>query len=123
MSVNLAKALESWGADMPAWVRLLATACDASSQRAAGAALGLSSSAISRIISRSYGAGYDEVERKVRAKWGNEDVLCPLYGAIRLASCIRNRRRKAPPQNHMQQLFAAHCPHCPVNTDRAEVRS
>lgn len=117
---NAERALAAWGPDLPRWVRLLATACDTSSQRAVGGRLGKSSAYISRLLSRSYAGSYAEAETLVRAAYGGEDVACPLWGPIPLPACIRNRRRKEPPRNHAHHLHAANCPTCPNNSDRPE---
>jgi DNA-binding transcriptional regulator YdaS (Cro superfamily) len=116
---NMQRAESAWGRDMPSWVRLLATACDAASQRAVADRLGRSSPYVSRLLNRNYAGSYEEAETIVRAAYGNEDVVCPLYGPIPLSSCIRNRRRKAAPRNQSHHQHAATCPSCPNNTDRA----
>lgn len=115
---NLQRAHAAWGPELPPYIRLLASACDASSQRRVADQLGKSSPYISRILSRSYAGSYDEAETLVRAAFGNEDVVCPLWGPIPLASCVRNRRRKAAPQNQAHLLHGATCPTCPNNSDR-----
>ena len=102
---------------MPAWVRLLASACDADSQRAVAEKLGKSGGYISRLINHSYAGNYEEAETLVRAHYGAEDVVCPIYGAIPLASCLRNRRRKATPRSQAHHQYRAICPTCPNNTD------
>lgn len=117
---NVDRARAAWGADMPAWVRLLASACDVTNQRQVGEQLGKSSAWVSRILNRSYGAGYEEPELLVRAKFGTEDVVCPIWGPIALSTCVRNRRRDEPPRNHAHHLLAATCPTCPNNSDRRE---
>lgn len=114
---NLARAAAAWGDDMPGWVRLLASACDTDNQRIVGDRLGKSSGYISRLINRSYAGSYPEAERIVRAAYGDEDVACPLFGPIPLASCLRARRRKGPPRNQLHHQYAATCPDCPINTD------
>lgn len=115
---NVSKATIAWGAQMPSWVRLLASACDQTNQRQVGGRLGRSSGYISRIINREYAGSYEEAETLVRAAYGNEDVVCPIWGEIPLSSCIRNRRRKGPARNQAHHLCAARCPSCPNNTDR-----
>jgi hypothetical protein len=117
---NVARAALAWGADMPAWVRLLASACDATNQRRVGDRLGRSSGYVSRVLSRNYAGSYDEAETLVRAAYGNEDVVCPIWGSIPLASCVRARRREGPPRNHAHHLHAEHCPTCPNNSDRRD---
>ncbi|HEX7820654.1 MAG TPA: helix-turn-helix transcriptional regulator [Sphingobium sp.] len=114
---NLARASSAWGTDMPRWVRLLASACDARSQRAVADRIGKSSGYISRLISNSYEGSYGEAETLVRAAFGNEDVVCPLYGPIPLSSCVRNRRRPGPARNQAHHLYASTCPTCANNSD------
>lgn len=118
LATNLVRAVGAWGSEMPGWVRLLASACDAGSQRLVGGRLGKSNGWVSRILNRNYAGSYAEAELLVRAAYGAEDVLCPLWGPIPLASCIRARRRSSPPRNQAHHLHAAHCPTCPNNSDR-----
>lgn len=115
---NLMRAQAAWGAEMPAWVRLLASACDTSSQRKVADEMGKSSGYISRIVNRNYAGSYEEAELLVRSRYSGEGVICPLWGEIPLASCIRNRRRDGPPRNQQHLAHAATCPTCPNNTDR-----
>jgi hypothetical protein len=117
---NVDRATAAWGHDMPAWVRLLASACDGANQRAVGDRLGKSSGYVSRILNRNYAGSYREAETLVRAAYGAEDVACPLWGPIPLSSCIRNRRREGPPRNQAHHLHAVHCPACPNNSDRRQ---
>ena len=117
---NVERARCAWGPDMPRWIGLLASACDAANQKAVAERIGKSGGYISRVLNRSYNGSYEEAETLVRAAYGAEDVICPIWGAIPLASCIRNRRRKALAQNQAQQLLARTCPRCPNNTDRRE---
>ncbi|MEA3017332.1 MAG: hypothetical protein QOI38_2054 [Sphingomonadales bacterium] len=119
-ATNLMRAHAAWGADMPPWVRLLASACDASNQKAVADRLGKSGGYISRVLNHNYAGSYEEAETLVRAAYGNEDVVCPLWGAIPLASCIRARRRKSPARNQAHHRHDATCPTCPNNTDRRE---
>lgn len=115
---NVERAQAAWGVDMPPHIRLLAGACDLTNQRQVGERLGKSSGWVSRIVNHNYAGSYDEAETIIRAAYGNEEVACPIWGAIPLSSCVRNRRRKAPPQNQSHRLHAATCPTCPNNTDR-----
>ena len=116
---NLETAIAAWGADMPDYIRLLATACDRTSQRLVAERLGKSNPYVSRIINRRYAGSYGEAETLIRAAYGADQVDCPLYGEIPLASCVHNRRRKPPFVNSMQHRFASTCPSCAFNTDGA----
>lgn len=120
MSLNLTnrdKAVIAWRPDAPAWVLLLAEHCDRTNQRAVADRLGKSSGYVSRLINRSYAGSYPEAEQLVRARFGAEDVMCPVFGTMPLKTCIRHRRR-ARPANWMQLRLAGACPDCPNNTDR-----
>lgn len=115
---NIERATAAWGDSMPAWVRLLAAAADATNQRKAGEKINRNASYVSRILNRDYAGSYEEAERLVRAAWGNEDVLCPIWNdSIPLASCMNNRRRKGAPKNTFEHLYTVNCPRCPNNTD------
>ena len=86
----------------------------------AGEKISRNASYVSRIINRDYAGSYEEAERLVRAAWGNEDVLCPVWNeSIPLASCMNNRRRKGAPKNTFEHLYDGACPNCPNNTDIA----
>lgn len=111
-------AAAAWGAP-PHWVCLLASACDSASQTAVAYKLGKSGPYVSRLIRNIYPGDLAEAERLVRAAFGNEDVLCPLWGPIPLSSCMRSRRTNGHPRNQVQRLHAAHCPDCPINTDNS----
>lgn len=117
-SANLDRAIAAWGTDLPQWIKLLAEACDRSNQREVADRLGKSAGYVSRILRRDYAGSYAEAETLVRAKFSADKVPCPLFGEIPLASCVKLRRRTAPPQNHMHHACARTCPDCPNNTDR-----
>jgi hypothetical protein len=116
---NMQRAIAAWGTELPRWVHLLASACDADNQRVVGDRIGKSSGYVSRLINNSYAGDMGEAERLVRAAYGQEDVVCPLWGLIPLQSCMRNRRRKGQPRNQAHRLFRNHCPTCPNNADRS----
>lgn len=120
---NIARATSAWGADLQQWVRLLASACDASNQRVVAERLGKSSAYVSRIVNRLYTGSYAEAEVLVRRYFGAEEVLCPIFGPIPEKSCILNRRRKGTPRNYYERQFASACPDCPNNPDAANGRA
>lgn len=118
-TTNMSGALVAWGAEPPRWVILLASACDADNQRVVGDRLGKTASYVSRLINNSYPGDMAEAEQLVRAAYGDEDVICPLWGPIPLESCMRSRRRQGQPRNHAHRLHRTHCPTCPNNADRS----
>lgn len=103
---------------MPEWVRLLAEACDKTNQKSVAEKIGKSGGYVSRLLNRNYAGNYEEAEKLVRAAFGNEEVVCPIWGAMPLANCLRARRRTGLPRNIIHQQHAAVCPTCPNNTDR-----
>ena len=117
---NVDRALTGWGSPLPDWVRLLAEACDRSSQGAVGERLGTNGPFVSKVLRRVYAGSYPKAEQLVRARLGAEVVDCPAWGRIPLASCRRIRLRKAPPANLTQRACAETCPTCPNNPDRKE---
>ena len=117
-AINLARAQGAWGDDMPEWVRILAKACDAATQREVGERLDRSGGYVSRVLSRTYAGSYEEAEQLVRSRLAADEVLCPIWNeAIPLRACIRNRRRKGSPRTQAHHAYARTCPHCPNNTD------
>lgn len=123
LSTNIARAQAAWGGELPAWVRLLASACDDKNQRAVAERIGKSGGYVSRIINRAYTGSYIEAEQLVRRVYGDEDVICPIFGPIPEKSCILNRRRKSSPRNYLERQFSCHCPDCPNNPDDANGRA
>lgn len=119
MSTAMSRALAAWS-PLPDWVKSLALAVDNASMRKVAEQIGKSPALVSRILTNSYGARTDEIERMVRARLLADTVDCPLFGPIPLDSCIRHRRMKGPPHNAVRRAFAATCPTCPNNTDRRE---
>ncbi|WP_343526928.1 hypothetical protein [Sphingomonas sp.] len=109
--------MAAWGVDAPAWVLVLADACDRTTQRMVAEQLGKSGGYVSRLINCSYAGSYPEAEQLVRATLTEEEVVCPLYGQMPLKTCIRNRRRERS-ENWLHAQFARTCPECPNNTDR-----
>lgn len=117
---NFTRAEAGWKKPLPEWVRLLAGACDQTSQREVAAKLGKSSGYVSRLINNTYTGDMAEAASLVRATYGSDTVDCPVAGPIPLAGCRSNRRRKAPAVNLVHRLWAKNCPTCPNNTDRSE---
>lgn len=115
---NVAKARAAWGPGIPAWVLMLATACDRSNQRAVAERLDKSSGYVSRLLSRKYTGDYAEASKLIAAAYSPDRVECPAFNvSIALRTCIRERRRKGPARDFRQRLYDAHCPDCPNNTD------
>lgn len=120
---NLAKAVQAWQPECPEWVRILAVACDRTSQRDVAERIGQSSPTVSKVIRRCYPGDYAEIERKVRAALTADRVLCPVTAAmIQLKTCLRNRRRwrHYPPRDWLHLAYDRACPNCRHNTDEED---
>lgn len=118
---NLERVTVAWGVDAPEWIRILASACDKTSQRAVSIQLDKSSGYVSRLISRTYAGSYDEARQQVTAILTPAEVVCPVFGlSIKLQFCIENRRRKGPVDDFVKRQWAENCPTCPNNTDTQE---
>ncbi len=121
---NVDKARAAWADGVPEWVRVLAEACDRTSQRVVSTLLGRSAGYVSRVINRSYTGSYEEAEQLVRSRLAADEVICPIWGEpIPFKACMGNRRRKAAPRTQMHHAYARTCPTCPSNRDIEEVRS
>ena len=119
-ATNLDKARAVWGVEPPRWIRLLADACDQSSQTIVAARLAKSSTWVSRIVNRSYAGSYSEAAEQVLARLGAETVPCPIWAAVSpipLISCIRFRRK--PLHSGPEAEWAKLCLTCPHNADLA----
>lgn len=118
----LEKARDAWGADMPAWVRVLAEECDRTSQNKAAIRLGRSSSLVSNVLSNKYGGEYagdlEAVEELVRGALMGETLICPVLGEIDKKACRdwRGRAGEFSARNtRAVQMFRA-CNRCPRHT-------
>lgn len=123
LPTNAERAAMVWGDPPPRWVRLLAEACDRSSQRAVGEKIGRTGAWISRVLLRRDGPDFAEAEQLVMARLAEARVDCPVAGDIPLTACVRNRRRRGLPASWLDRRFRHACPDCRRNTDRAEVRA
>lgn len=108
------RARGAWGPEIPDWVRVLAGACDASSQSKVARQLGYTAAVISEVIRHQYGAGYDRVADKVRGVLMAETVSCPYGGEIALTVCHRHQDRVAAGDTTHSMIVALRgvCPTC-----------
>lgn len=111
-----ARAHAAWGDALPAWVLALATACDATSQGKAAAAIGYSAATISLVISRKYSGDPARLEQAVRGAWMGDTVACPaLHQELPTNECVAWQRRKYDPSNHQTVRMFMACRSCPHN--------
>lgn len=112
---NLKRALASWGADLPDWVRVLAARCDAATQGEVGREIERSSAVVNQVLGRSYKGRIDLVEQIVRGRYMKATVHCPVLGEIPQNDCVANQKaaRKFRATNPVRvRLFTA-CKTCP----------
>ena len=91
--VSLANATEAWGEAMPEWVRLLAQACDRTSQGSMAKRLGVSGSTISAVLRKNYTGSYEPIEIASRGVLMAETLICPVLGEIATNECLDNQKR------------------------------
>ncbi|HEY8136225.1 MAG TPA: transcriptional regulator [Methylocystis sp.] len=88
----LAKARQSWGADIPDWIEELAKYARRTSVADAARRLDRSASTVSQLISNNYRAkDVSKIEALVRGVMMQETVDCPEAGPIRRDRCLREQ--------------------------------
>ena len=111
-------AKDHWGREVPDWVLQLASEVELSSQAKVAGKLKISSSSISQVLRKKYGASLANIEAAVRGNYMDEDVKCPALGLIGAHKC-RDWRRKAGDYQatnaHRVRMFRA-CNNCPKFT-------
>lgn len=85
-----AKASACWP-EMPDWVVELACFADQGGLKAAAARVGYSTSAISQVLSNSYGGNLDRFGDRVRGALMGATVTCPVDGEIARDACLDNQ--------------------------------
>ncbi|MDT0496491.1 hypothetical protein RM530_03810 [Algiphilus sp. W345] len=117
-------AVAAWGEGMPDWVRVLATQCDASSQSTVAKALGYSGGIVGPVLRRTYTAGYDAVEARVRGAFLAATVSCPVLGEMALHVCLQHQRSQFaatnPTRVRLYRACRGGCPHSRLGRDRSE---
>ena len=112
---NMKRALASWGAEIPDWVKVLAARCDVLTQGAVGREIERSSAVVNQVLSRSYRGRMDLVEQLVRGRYMKAIVDCPVLGQIPKNDCVVNQQlaRRFKATNPLRvKLFQA-CAGCP----------
>lgn len=104
----------AWGDDAPAWVMVLAAACDDASQNIVAKQLGYSAARISQILNRRNMAGSGVVERAVRGAFMGDTVACPaLHQELPSNECVTWQRRPYDGSNHQTVRMFLACRYCP----------
>jgi hypothetical protein len=90
----VAIAREAWGSSIPDWVLALATRATNTTLSGTAKQVKASPSAVSHVLSNSYGAGTSRIEQKVRGVLMKATVQCPILGEIGLDRCLDEQGRK-----------------------------
>ena len=115
-NANLAKAELAWGVSLPDWIRVLAEACDATSQTRVAKQVGRSGSLISSLLSNTYTGNLGTTESVVRGALMGSTIDCPVVGEITTDVCVGHRNHTgAVTANPDSIRLSRRCPHCPNN--------
>ena len=108
------KAIAAWGPQAPAWVRLLAEACDADSLRKVAVKLDVSPASISLAIGNKR-ENLEFIRERVEQRLMAIQVGCPVLGEISGDRCLQEQARPYSSANPLRiQIFRAcrnGCPH------------
>jgi len=107
------RAMAAWETPLPDWVRALAEAADASSQREVGRRIDYSPAVVNQVLGRTYGGDLGRVETAVRGALLAETVDCPVLGPLAKDRCLEEQAKPFSPTSQMRvQLYRA-CKTCP----------
>lgn len=114
----IAIAEEGWGTPLPDWVRILAIACQRTSQSKVAAELDRSPAVVSTVLRKKYAGSYDRIEERVRGVLMDGKMECPGMGLIRTHECQdwREKARSFHPGNPTRTRMFRACNRCPVFT-------
>ncbi len=90
---NVERAIKAWGDAMPDWVRVLAQACDATSQRVAAERMRYSAPVINQVLAKTYKGSLEAIETAVRGAYLSETVICPVLGDLEKHACMDHQRQ------------------------------
>jgi hypothetical protein len=112
---NMNRALRAWGAKPPDWIKALAAACDRATQGAVARELEMSPAVVNQVLGRSYNGRMDRVEGKVRGKYMQATVDCPVLGVISTHDCLghQERGRSFHATNPLRVALYRACKTCP----------
>lgn len=103
-----------WGDSAPVWVRLLATACDETSQKKTAVKISRSSALVNQVLKGKYPGDLTDVQNRVEKVFGIK-IPCPELGDIEGAACLVNQQKKYNPANHAAVSLFVACRRCPHN--------
>lgn len=118
----LEKAQLAWGAGLPDWVMVLASACDTTTQSEVTSRVPYSAATLSYVIANKYKGDLGKVEQAVRGALMGKTVLCPLVGELATDTCLGHQRAKWAPHNPQRIAFwkacRSGCPHSRLGVGR-----
>ena len=97
------------------WIKMLAQQCEARSQAAVAAEIGMSASTVNQILKGTYKASTTRIEARVRGRYMAETVACPVLGDIPKNECLDHQRRDLAITNPIRVRLSQTCPTCPNN--------
>ena len=118
-TANVDRAAKNWGALLPDWVRMLASACDTANQKKVATRLGISGTMVNQVIGGVYQGNLANLETRVRGEMMAATLDCPVLGAISTRDCLDHHTRKFATTNPLRRMLANACQNCPHNTKRS----
>ncbi|MCB1473806.1 MAG: transcriptional regulator [Defluviimonas sp.] len=112
---RLETALEAHGAQIPDWVRELASYVDTVGLKKAAQRIGYSQAVLHEVIRKRYAGSVERVEERVRGALMGETVCCPVLGPIRRDTCLDWQGKPfaitSAHRTRMYRACRAGCPH------------
>jgi len=119
---SVTKAHASWGDEVPAWLAVMASACDETSQNQVARTLGVSAAQVSNVLGKRYGVDghpgdLKAIEAAVRAHFMAERVDCPELGNIPGAECQdwQVKSKTFANVNRQRVVMYGACRKCPLS--------
>lgn len=109
------RAVEAWGDPLPDWLQVLTEECGKASQNAVAKRLGVSSTLISRVLSKTYQGDTEGFAERVRGALLSRTVECPVLGEVRRDRCLTEQGKKLTFENPLRptlyEACRSGCPH------------
>jgi hypothetical protein len=88
VTTNIRAAADAWGDALPDWVRVLAEACDITSQAVVAKRLGISPAVVNQTLRGLYKGDVARFAERVRGELLRETVECPVLGDTTKRICL-----------------------------------
>jgi len=114
-TTTIDRAHAAWGADIPAWIVVLAEVCEHRTQVSVADEIRYSSSVVGRVLSHKYRGDYSAVAMAVQGGFMGASVECPILGTLLTHRCLEEQNKPYMATNPQQvRLFSA-CRNCKHN--------